>query len=124
MPRLVGITGGVVQRVAAGAVISQAAIDHFTGQYASVVTVPDASAGLRIAEGEAWDGTQSVATPATVAAEAAEADERTRTAAGRALLPAIRDIADGTSALTAAQRERALARAVLFLLHKDRNPSL
>lgn len=100
MPRLVGITAGVVQRVAAGAVISQATIDYFGSQYTSVVTVPDASAALRVAEGEAWNGTQSVATPATIAYEAALADdalEQSRMAVASGHIQALTDFANGVT---------------------------
>ena len=51
----------------------------------------------------------------------ARADDKTRIGAGRALLAAIKDIGDGTSALTAVQRERALAKAVAFLMIRERN---
>lgn len=109
---------------------------------ASIVSEVRPGASVELAQSDTWDagmraywdahdlydvadgadvevGDACVAGVVTVAP--ARDDERNRVGAGRALLAAIKDIADGTSALTAVQRERALARALVFLMIREKN---
>jgi hypothetical protein len=76
--RLVGITGGVVVRIAAGASIPQTLQDAWAGQYTSTALISNDA--LRAVEGEVWNGTSTTASAQNIIDEAAAATAATNIA--------------------------------------------